>query len=101
MLLTVAATQMACGLDVQANISKAESLIRAAASKGARIILIQELFEGPYFCKVLHVRRALTVKDIDPTFFADAKPASLEGNPTLQHFSALAKELGVVIPVLS
>ena len=47
----VAATQMACGWDRAANIAKAEKLVRAAAGQGAKIILLQELFETPYFCK--------------------------------------------------
>ena len=49
--LTLAATQMTCGWDWEANLSKAESLVRNAAQQGAQVILIQELFEGPYFCK--------------------------------------------------
>ena len=46
----VAATQFACGWDVDANIANAEKLVRQAAKQGAQIILIQELFETPYFC---------------------------------------------------
>src|SRR5471032_537512 len=45
--VTVAATQMACSWDRDANIARAEKLIRAAAAKGARVVLIQELFESP------------------------------------------------------
>jgi N-carbamoylputrescine amidase len=82
----VAATQMACSWDREANIARAERLIRAAAAKGARVILIQELFESPYFCK-----------DHNPKHFDLAQP--LEGHPTVEHFSALARELGVVLPV--
>ena len=51
MKVTVAATQMACGWDREANIANAEKLIREAAKRGANIVLIQELFEAPYFCK--------------------------------------------------
>ena len=46
---TVAATQMTCSNNVSENIDRAESLIRDAASKGAQVILIQELFESQYF----------------------------------------------------
>ena len=53
MKVTVAATQMACGWDREANIANAERLIREAAGRGANVILIQELFESPYFCKDL------------------------------------------------
>jgi N-carbamoylputrescine amidase len=84
--VTVAATQMACSWDLEANIARAEKLIRAAAAQGARVILIQELFEAPYFCK-----------DHDPRHFELAR--SLEGHPTVVRFQALARELGVVLPV--
>ena len=49
--LSVAALQMAMTDDIAANIATAERLVRQAAAQGARIILIPELFEGPYFCK--------------------------------------------------
>ncbi|HSE73929.1 MAG TPA: nitrilase-related carbon-nitrogen hydrolase, partial [Dongiaceae bacterium] len=48
--LTVAATQMACDWDIDANIARAERLARKAADQGANVILLQELFETPYFC---------------------------------------------------
>lgn len=85
-IVTVAATQMACGWDISGNIARAEKLVREAAGKGAQIVLIQELFEAPYFCQ-----------DQIAEFFDLAKP--LEGNPLIAHFSRLAAELGVVIPV--
>ncbi|MCK5274232.1 MAG: N-carbamoylputrescine amidase, partial [Alphaproteobacteria bacterium] len=43
--VTVAATQMACTWDVDANVARAMELVREAASRGAKVILIQELFE--------------------------------------------------------
>jgi N-carbamoylputrescine amidase len=84
--VTVAATQMACSWDTGENIARAEKLIRAAAAEGARVILIQELFETPYFCK-----------DHDPRHFELAKP--LEGHATVEHFRALARKLEVVLPL--
>jgi len=84
--VTVAATQMACAWDRDANIATAERLIRAAAARGANIVLIQELFETPYFCK-----------DHQPRHFDLAHP--LEGHPAVEHFRGLARELGVVLPV--
>ena len=48
--VTVAATQMACSWNREQNLANAEALVREAASRGARIILLQELFETPYFC---------------------------------------------------
>ena len=47
--VTVAATQMSCTRDSIANIANAKKLIANAASEGAQIILIQELFESVYF----------------------------------------------------
>ena len=85
-IVTVAATQMACSWDLAGNIARAEKLIREAAGKGAQIILIQELVEAPYFCQ-----------NQIAEFFDLAKP--LEGNPLIAHFSKLAAELGVVLPI--
>jgi len=84
--LTVAAIQMACGHDSAANLAKAEDLVRRAAAKGAGLILLPELFETPYFCK-----------DQLPEHFALARP--LDGNPVIARFAAIAKELGVVLPI--
>ncbi|MGA2707346.1 MAG: N-carbamoylputrescine amidase [Steroidobacteraceae bacterium] len=85
-LITVAATQMACSWDRDANVARAEKLIRDAAARGANVVLIQELFETPYFCK-----------DHQSRHFDLAKP--LDGHPAVEHFRGLARELGVVLPV--
>jgi N-carbamoylputrescine amidase len=84
--VVVAATQMACGWEREANIVRAEGLIREAARRGANVVLIQELFETPYFCK-----------DHQPRHFELAQP--LVGHPAVEHFRRLARELGVVLPV--
>ena len=42
---------MACSEDARQNVAKAMALVRGAHAKGAQIVLIQELFETPYFCK--------------------------------------------------
>ena len=84
--VTVAATQMACSNDTDKNVSNAEKLVRKAASKGAQIILIQELFESQYFCM-----------DQKEELFELSKP--FENHPTIKKFSELAKELKVVLPV--
>ena len=84
--VTVAAMQFACGWDVDANIATAERLVRQAAKQGAQIILIQELFETPYFCieqDSRHLRLATSVAD----------------NRAVAHFSKIARELGVVLPI--
>ncbi|MDA8234069.1 MAG: N-carbamoylputrescine amidase [Clostridia bacterium] len=84
--VVVAATQMSCSHKVEENISKADRLVREAASKGAQIILLQELFETPYFCQKEKAE-----------FFTWA--AELEANKAVNHFRAVAKELKVVLPV--
>ena len=84
--VTVAATQMACGPDRDENLARAEALVREAAGKGAQVILIQELFETPYFCK-----------DQKRELFALARAA--DDSPAVARLSALAAELGVVLPV--
>ncbi|HEY7740652.1 MAG TPA: nitrilase-related carbon-nitrogen hydrolase, partial [Steroidobacteraceae bacterium] len=84
MKVTVAATQMACGTDREANIANAERLIRAAAGRGANVVLIQELFESPYFCK-----------DHLAQHFELATPVA--ANPAVRRLSKVAKELGVVL----
>ena len=84
--INVAATQMACGWDREANLATAEKLVRGAAAQGAQIVLVQELFETPYFCQ-----------DQKPEYFELA--AAFEGNPVVERMSRVAKELGVVLPV--
>lgn len=84
--VTVAATQMACSNNIQENIDKADKMVRQAAEAGAQIILIQELFETPYFCQTE-----------EPDFYSYAK--SVEDNLAIRHFSKLAKELSVVLPI--
>jgi N-carbamoylputrescine amidase len=84
--ITVAAVQMAVGPDRDANVARAEALVREAAGRGARLVLLPELFSIPYFCK-----------DQDPAHFALASP--VEGHPLLARMSRLAAELGVVLPV--
>ncbi len=84
--VTVAAIQMSMTDDVAKNVAKADRLVRRAAAQGAQIILIPELFEGLYFCKDQlpeHLLRAQSFID----------------NPTIAHFSALAAELHVVLPL--
>ena len=85
MKVTVAATQFACTDNRDENLATAERTIRAAAAQGANIILIQELFETPYFCK-----------DHSPKYFDEAR--TIVESPAVKRFQALAKELHVVLP---
>lgn len=86
MKVTVAATQMACSWDQKANVERAISLTRQAAEAGANVVLIQELFETPYFCI-----------DNQNRHFDLARPA--EGHPTIERYQQLARELDIVLPV--
>ncbi|MDJ0893915.1 MAG: N-carbamoylputrescine amidase [Alphaproteobacteria bacterium] len=84
--IRVAATQMACSWDIDANLDRAEALVRRAAADGAQLILLQELFETPYFCA-----------DQKRELFRLARP--LDHNPVIARFAALAGELEVVLPI--
>jgi N-carbamoylputrescine amidase len=64
----------------------AKTLVRSAAAKGANAVLIQELFETPYFCQ-----------DQSAEHYALAAP--FEGNPLIAEMAELAKSLRVVLPV--
>ncbi len=82
----VAATQMACGKEIGANIAHAEMLVRQAAAQGANIILLQELFETEYFCQVEDAAQYALATEV-------------ENNRAVCHFQGIAKELGVVLPI--
>jgi N-carbamoylputrescine amidase len=84
--ITVAATQFSCGWDRAANIDRAETLVRRAARDGAQMVLLQELFETPYFCieqDTRHMRLATALAD----------------NPAVKRMVQVASELNVVVPV--
>ena len=85
-MITVAATQFACSDDRAANLARAEQLVRTAHAQGAQVVLLQELFETPYFCK-----------DHELKHFELALP--IEENPAVKHLQAVAAELKVVLPV--
>ncbi|MGX5173178.1 N-carbamoylputrescine amidase [Aliikangiella sp. IMCC44653] len=84
--VTFAATQFAVTEDFDSNIALAESLIREAAESGANAILLQELFAGFYWCK-----------DQKHEYFSWASEFS--NSKLIQHFSTLAKQLNVVLPI--
>ena len=86
MKVKLAATQMKCSWEIEDNISKAKELINAAAKKGANIILIQELFQTPYFGI-----------EYDEKIFSLAKP--FKDNSVINEMAELAKQLNVVLPV--
>ena len=82
----VAAVQMRCTRDVNANIANAEGLVRKAAADGAQIILLPELFERQYFCQERQYE-----------YYEFAKP--VEENDAVKHFAKVAEELKVVLPI--
>ena len=86
MKIKVAATQMSCTWETENNITKATNLIQQAADKGANIVLLQELFQTPYFCI-----------QYDEDIFKLAQ--SFENNKILNQMSNLAKKLNVVLPI--
>ena len=48
---TIGLVQMRCSPDREENLAKAEAAIAAAASRGAEIVCLPELFTGYYFCQ--------------------------------------------------
>lgn len=84
--VTIAATQMKCTWDGPATLDKAESLVREAAEKGANVVLLQELFETPYFCQTHKYKNMFLAK-------------KLSEDPAVKRFTEVAKELNIVIPV--
>jgi len=82
----VAAVQMRCEKNVAENMAHAESMVRQAASEGAQIILLPELFERQYFCQERRYE-----------YYEFAKTA--EENGAISRFSEVARELSVVLPV--
>jgi N-carbamoylputrescine amidase len=81
--ISVGLVQMSCSPVRQANIEKAVTGIREAASQGAQVICLQELFASTYFC---------WEENYDYFGLAEAIPGE-----TTRLFGDLARELNVVI----
>jgi N-carbamoylputrescine amidase len=84
--ISVAALQTHYGPDLADNVARTEALVRAAAARGAQVILPSELFQGEYFCVTQEER-----------WFDHAFP--WREHPCVVAMAALAAELGVAIPV--
>jgi N-carbamoylputrescine amidase len=82
---TVGLIQAAVGDDIATNVRDAQEKIREAASRGAQIICLQELFDAPYFAQATKAER-----------FDLAEPIP---GPTVTSMQALAKSLSVVLIV--
>jgi N-carbamoylputrescine amidase len=86
MKVNVSCTQMRCDWDIQDNIQRAEKLILQAADQGAQIILLQELFETPYF-------------PIDQQAKHFDLASVLDDQTTIKKMRKIAKKLKVVLPI--
>lgn len=82
-VVQVGLVQMSCTADTSENMRKAEAGIREAASKGAQIVCLQELFRSLYFCDV---------EDYANFSLAEAIPG-----PSTERLGSIAAELKVVI----
>ena len=82
---TVGLIQETVTADVATNLEHAVARVREAASRGAQIVCLQELFNSPYFCKAEKCDR-----------FDLAEPIP---GPTVERMQQLAKELEIVMIV--
>lgn len=82
-ILKVGMVQQSCGKDIAANIAKLEANIRDCASKGAQLVVLQELHNSVYFCQT----EEAAICDL-------AEPIP---GPSTERYGALAKELGIVL----
>lgn len=82
-ILTAGLVQHTCSNDRQANLQVSIAGIQEAAAQGARLVLLQELHTGPYFCQT----EAAHCFDL-----AESIPG-----PSTNQLGAVAKELGVVL----
>lgn len=81
--LTVALVQQSCCTDKDLNIAKSREQIHNAAALGAKLVVLQELHTGPYFCQ-----------SEDTAMFDLAEPIP---GPATEVFSSIAKECGIVL----
>ena len=82
----IGAVQMQCSPKPEINLDKAETLVRKAAKEGANVILLPELFALPYFCQ-------------ERRYSNNSFASTTAENPAVIRFAAVAKELGVVLPI--
>ena len=75
--------QHRCTPDRDENIHRSVAGVRAAAARGANLVVLQELHATPYFCQTE-----------DPGCFDQAEPVP---GPSTETFARLARELSVVL----
>ena len=81
--LTVGLVQMAMGADVGDNVARAVAGVRDAAKRGAKLVVLPELFRSRYFCQT---------EDAAQFGLAEAIPG-----PSTEALGALAAELGITL----
>ncbi|MEE4378540.1 MAG: carbon-nitrogen hydrolase [Candidatus Competibacteraceae bacterium] len=81
--LPIGLIQQRCSTDREANLAASIAGIKQAAVQGARLVLLQELHTGPYFCQTEH-----------PAVFDLAEPIP---GPTSEQLGQVAKELDIVL----
>src|ERR1700756_2563279 len=83
-IIRAAIVQQAGTGDKESMTAAAVAHIATAASAGAQVVCLQELFYGPYFCQV---------QDADYYSYTEAIP----DGPTTRLMQDLARQLGIVI----
>lgn len=83
MTLRVAIVQQTCTANREENLAKSVEAIRHAASQGAKLVLLQELHTGLYFCQT---------ENADICDLAETIPG-----PSTEQLATVAKELQVVL----
>jgi N-carbamoylputrescine amidase len=81
----VGLVQMAMSFDLDENLAAAVDKVEEAASRGAQVVCLPELFRSPYFCQ-----------REDTALFDLAEPVP---GPSTSTFSSLAQRLGVAVVV--
>jgi predicted amidohydrolase len=82
--VTVGLVQMRCTDDRAANLRRALAAVADAAGRGARVVVLPELFLGPYFCQ----------RKDDASAFATAEPVP---GPTTAALAEAARRHGIVL----
>src|SRR3979411_3276066 len=82
---TIGLVQMKCTTNAEENLAKAIGQIREAATRGAQIISLHELFHSEYFCRT---------EDAALFDLAEAVPG-----PTVEKLTQIAKEKKVALVV--
>ncbi len=81
--IKVGMVQQHCTADIPGNMARLEGYIREAASRGAQLVVLQELHNSLYFCQEENAKLCDLAEPIP--------------GPSTERFGALAGELGVVL----